>query len=176
VAAGGATLRLQIGDYEGVRRRLSPLLPIFTDRYLTAVTQLDIADAGFAFGRAATLLASAHAHLGEPATAVRVVDGAKSLRLRYRAALGRHPARNEVVALERAILATGRAGEVAGVAPVTDPSVAGLDAGLPLRTRLLERYRRLRPELSQRLLASPSLQEVAGVLEGDEAVVLPCSW
>lgn len=161
-----ATLRLQTGQHAEVVARLAPLLPAATDRYLTAVTEGDIADDGFLLGRAATLLAFAHAGLGDLRAALHVIDGAKSLRLRYRAALAEHPRRGEVIDVERAILAMSRGGEV----PVALTS--GTDTDLPLRTRLLERYRRLRPDLSSKLLVSPDPSVVAAALEQGEVAVL----
>lgn len=159
-ALSEATARLKIDDLDGISARLGPMLRRFGERYLTAVTAFDVADAGFAFGRAATLLAAARHRLGDPVGALRTADGAKSLRLRYRAALAQHPAREEMLGLERQVRAAARAGAVDG------------DSGLPEQTLLLERYRRLRPELPSELLESPAPEAIARVLAPDEVAVL----
>jgi hypothetical protein len=171
-ALSEATLRLLVGDYEGVRAGLAPLLGYFADRYLTAVPPLEIAAAGFAFGRASILLAHANAHLGDLATAIRVADGEKSQRLRYRSALARHPSRESVIQLERQLLTTARGGDVGAASPESVSDDAGLGADLLLRTRLLERYRVIRPELPATLLESPSVGEISAAVEPDEAAVL----
>jgi len=127
-----------------VCERLEPLADDLLDHYLTAVTDDDIARTGFAHGRAISLLASALIHLDEAEAAFRVIDVGKSARLRYRAALRKHPDRERILALERAILSASR-----GAADGGGSAGAGSgQAGLPLRTRLLEQYRRLRPVLA----------------------------
>jgi hypothetical protein len=159
-ALSEATARLKIDDADGVIARLGPMLSRFGDRYLTAVTSFDVADAGFAFGRAATLLASAQHRLGDHAAAIRTADGAKSLRLRYRAALAQHPARDEMLRLERQVRAAARAGDV------------DTESGLPEQTLLLESYRRVRPELPPETLDSPAPAAIARVLAPDEIALL----
>jgi hypothetical protein len=109
-ALSEATLRLEIGEHQRVRERLGPLTDELLDQYLTAVTDADVARTGFAHGRAVSLLASALIHLDEAEAAFRVIDTGKSARLRYRAALRRHPDRERILVLERAILAVSRGG------------------------------------------------------------------
>jgi hypothetical protein len=166
-ALSEATLRLQTGEYQRVLDRLAPLAQDLLDRYLTAVTDTDIADAGLAHGRAVGLMASALTHLDKPEAAICLTDTAKSARLRYRVALRQHPAQAGILELERAILAASRsAREVAG----TD--VPGSEPGLLLRTRLLEQYRRLRPDLGDGVGRMRPVAEISSVLEPSEGVVI----
>jgi hypothetical protein len=161
-ALSEATLRLQTRQYQRVLDRLEPMAQDLLDWYLTAVTDDDIADAGLAHGRAIALMASALTHLGRLEAAVGLIDTAKSARLRYRAFLQQHPARAQILELERAILAASRSAPDQG----SDPE------GLLLRTRLLEQYRRLRPDLGDRVGRIRPVAEVAAVLEPGEAVVI----
>ncbi len=158
-----ATLRLGAGEYQRVLDRLLPMAGELLDRYLTAVTETDIADAGFAYGRAAVLMASALIHLDQDEAGVCLIDTAKSVRLRYRAALRQHPAQAAVLELERAILAASRAPE---------PGRNTTDDELTMRTRLLEQYRRLRPDLGDRVSRLRTVAEIAGVLAPDEGVII----
>jgi hypothetical protein len=160
-ALSEATLRLETGEYQRVRERLEPLADGLLDQYLTAVTGADIARTGFAHGRAVSLLASALIHLDEAEAAFRVIDTGKSARLRYRAALRRHPDRGQVLDLERAILAAAR----------SPSGKAGGPAGLSLRTRLLEQYRQLRPSLAAPLAQAHPAAAVSQVLAPGEVMV-----
>jgi hypothetical protein len=166
-----ATLRLQTGEYQRVLDRLTPLLPGLLDRYLTAVTDADVADAGFAHGRAVALVTSALIGLGRAEDAVTFVDTGKSLRLRYRTALRQHPAYPEILDLERAILAVSR-GDVptSGVSP-PDAST-DTEPDLAPRTRLLERYRRLRPDLSEHVGQARTIEQIAAVVDPQESVIV----
>lgn len=164
-ALSEATLRLQLGQCQRIVELLDPLLAVLTERYLTAVAAKDVDDAGFAHGRAVSALCSALFHLGQDRRAIEVVDASKSLRLRYRGALGRHPAHAEVLALERSLLAVDRAGGT------ESPVVAG-GVGLSLRTRLLEQYRRIRPDLWATVGRIRSVEEIASALDVDEGAVI----
>ena len=158
-----ATLRLGAGEYQRVLDRLRPMAGDLLDRYLTAVTETDIADAGFAYGRAAVLMASALIHLDQDEAGVCLIDTAKSARLRYRAALRQHPAQAAVLELERAILAANRAPE---------PGRNATDDELTMRTRLLEQYRRLCPDLGDRVSRLRPVAEIAEALAPDEGVII----
>jgi hypothetical protein len=165
-ALSEATLRLQVGDHQRVLDRLQPLAADLLDRYLTAVTETDVADAGFAYGRATVLMTSALIHLDQTEAAVCLIDTAKSARLRYRAALRQHPAQAPVLELERAILAASRDTTV----PIGDAGRGPWETSL--RTRLLEQYRRLRPDLGEQVTRQWPVAEIAAVLAPDEAVVV----
>jgi hypothetical protein len=162
-----ATLRLQTGEYQRVLDRLTPLTQDLLDRYLTAVTDTDIAEAGLAHGRAIALMASALTHLDRLEAAICLIDTAKSARLRYRVALRQHPAQAEILELERAIVAASR-----GTAAGTGHDVPTDEPSLLLRTRLLEQYRRLRPSLGDRVGRIRPVAEIASVLEPGEGVVV----
>jgi hypothetical protein len=161
-ALSEATLRLEIGEYQRVLERLGPLTDELLDRYLTAVTDADVGRTGFAHGQAVSLLTSALVHLDEAEAAFRVIDTGKSARLRYRAALRQHPDRERILALERAILAASRGGTGGD----------GGAVGLPLRTRLFEQYRRLRPSLGAPVSRARTAAEVAAALGQNEAAVV----
>ena len=168
-ALSEATLRLELGEHQQVCERLGPLADELLDQYLTAVTDADVARTGFAHGRAVSLLASALIHLDEAEAAFRVIDTGKSARLRYRALLRKHPDRERVLALERAILAASR-GAADGASGVSEASGP---AELPLRARLLEQYRRLRPGLADTVSrARPAAEVAAALLPGEAAVIL----
>lgn len=160
-ALSEATLRLETGEYQRVRDRLEPLADGFLDQYLTAVTDADVARTGFAHGRAVSLLASALIHLDEADVAFRVIDTGKSARLRYRAALRRHPGRGQILDLERAILAAARS---------PSGKTGGQDGPL-LRTRLQEQYRQLRSSLAAPLARAHPAAGVSQVLVPGEVMV-----
>jgi hypothetical protein len=162
-ALSEATLRLGAGEYQRVLDRMLPMAGDLLDRYLTAVTETDIADAGFAYGRTAVLMASALIHLGKEEAGVCLIDTAKSARLRYRAALRQHPAQAAVLELERTILAASRAAGPGKNVVGDEPTI---------RTRLLEQYRRLRPDLGDRVSRLRPVAEIAGVLTEDEGVII----
>lgn len=162
-ALSEATLRLGAGEYQRVLDRLLPIAQELLDRYLTAVTETDIADAGFAYGRAAALMTSALIHLGKDEAGVCLIDTAKSARLRYRAALWQHPAQAAVLELERAILAASRTARQGENAADDEPT---------MRTRLLEQYRRLRPDLGDRVSKLRPVAEIAGALTSGEGVIV----
>jgi CHAT domain-containing protein len=170
-ALSEATLRLQAGEYQHVLDRLQPLAGGLLDRYLTAVTETDIADAGFAYGRAAVLMTSALIHLDRAEAGVCLIDTAKSARLRYRAALRQHPAQAPVLELERAILAASRSGSSDAPRGV-GREATGTAQEITLRTRLQEQYRRLRPDLGDQVTRQWPVAEIAAVLAPDEAVIV----
>jgi hypothetical protein len=169
-ALSEATLRLQTGEHQRVVDRLVPLLPVLTDRYLTAVTEADIANAGFAHGRAVVLMVSALVHLNRDEEAICVLDRSKSLRLRYRVALRQHPSHARILELERAILALSRGG-AAKTGGSASPRADAEDE-VPLRARLLEQYRRVRPDLGEQLARDQSISAVSTALEPGEGAVI----
>lgn len=166
-----ATLRLQTGEYQRVLDRLTPLLPGLLDRYLTAVTDADVVDAGFAHGRAVALVTSALIGLGRAEDAVCFVDTGKSLRLRYRAALRQHPAYPELLDLERAILAVSR-GDIPTSGADRPDADTDTEPDLAPRARLLERYRRVRPDLSEHVGQARTIAEIAAALDPAESVII----
>lgn len=171
LALSEATLLGHTGAYERVRERMVQFLPCIRDRYLAAVTEHDVAQAAFSFNRASALLALAHVHCGEPEAALRVLEDSKSLRRHYRSALSQLPSHKELLALEQDILAATRAHEIShAVADSSPPAVPGRP--ISLLAQLLERYRRLRPDLPAEALRSPSAEEIAAALGPDEAAVI----
>ena len=153
-------LRVSLGDHPRAVEALSALLPHAEARYLTTVLDDEIADAEERLVATVDSLAVAQAALGRWGDAIRTLDRVSGLRLRYRAALREHGEAERIVALERELDAATRGG------------VAEEGGEIPLRARLLEEYRRLRSALPPALLESPSVADVARVLEPDEAVLI----
>jgi CHAT domain len=168
-------LRLGLGEPQRVVEILPPLLPYLQQRYLTSVMDEDIADAGEELAKAALALAVAHAECGDWASAVQRVDMVKSLRLRYRGALRGSEAAPRLLELERKLHAVQRG--IAADATAVDRAADPLGAELSAATSLIQAYQEARPALSDDLLMSPSVAEIASVLATDEvAVVLGMHW
>ena len=153
-------LRVSLGEYPRAVEALSALLPHAEARYLTTVLEDEIADAEQRLVATVDSLAVAQAALGRWGDAIRTLDRVSGLRLRYRAGLREHGEAETIVALERELDAATRGG------------VAEEGAEIPLRARLLEEYRRLRSAFPAALLESPTVADVARVLEPDEAVLI----
>ena len=154
-------LRLMLGEQERAVEALETLLPHAEARYLTAVTEDDVKDAQGRLHEVADALAASLARQDDWDGVLRALDRAGGLRGRYRAALRADPAGRELLVLERELDAAARGA----------PADADEDDVVPAHTRLLERYRQLRPQLGAERLASPTVAEVGAALEAGEAVV-----
>ncbi len=166
-----ARFRSGLGEHARVVEILEPLLAIFEERYLTAVTAEAIDSAGRGLGDAVINLAFALARLGRWSEALGVLDRGRSLRARYRAALRRSEAGADLLALERDLYRVER-GAGGGEAPEQWRDEDRLAEAVQPRTRLLEAYRRLRPRLPAETVRGPSVADLAGVLGADEAAVV----
>jgi CHAT domain-containing protein len=165
-------LRLSLRQYVRAVAVLSPIVPVFEERYLTAVEDSKVESAGEYFSKVLTNLAFAHAYLHHWDEAIGTLDRAKSLRLRYSAALRATPSGRKLLHLEAKLYALTR-GVVPEDAETEDERNADwIGAEVSLQTRILEEYREQRPNLAPELLASPSTGEIAATLAGDEAVVI----
>src|SRR5260370_10218452 len=98
----------EAGRYEEIVTPSETILPRLEERYLSAVLEDDIARAGEALAKSIGHLVTARAKLGDPAGALKALDGAKSLRFRYQSLLRRSPLGNFLRDLEADIYAVSR--------------------------------------------------------------------
>ncbi|HEY7603571.1 MAG TPA: CHAT domain-containing protein [Gaiellaceae bacterium] len=165
---------LQVDEPEQAAEAIAPALDGLAQSYVTAVLAEQIEDAGDWLTRGAAALAVAHAASERPDAALEAIDRAKSVRLRYQAAVRQTPEADDLLALERALDAARRGVEVAELAELADGTEEGV---ADVQTRVLEAYRRTRPRLPAELLRSPPASELAALLEPHEAlVVLGLHW
>ena len=158
IAAHGAARRAAAeGNPARAVEILSPLLAMAENRFLSAVLDVDVAEAGETMADVATTLAFAHAHLGAFGKAAAVLDRAKSIRFRYQAMVRSGPLGWFVAKLEADIHAASR-----GLSPAGGEELA----------QLLETYRQTREKVPADGLRRPGVAEVASVLDGDEAVAV----
>jgi CHAT domain-containing protein len=166
-----ARYRMKLGEYERVIKILTPIVPALEEKYLTAVEDASVEEAGNEFSEATGVLAVAHAHLNRWDEAVKHLERSKSLRLRYRAALRRTPAGKRLLGLETKLYALARGAPVEGGEFDAQQTEDWLGAKVSLRSKVLEVYRTERPRLSPELLAVPSVADIARTLAAGEAVV-----
>jgi tetratricopeptide (TPR) repeat protein len=145
------------GDHQRAVEILSPILTTAEHRFMSAVLDVDVAEAGEAMADIATTLSFAHAHQGAFGKAAEVLDRAKSLRFRYQAMVRSSPLGELAGDLEADIHAASR-----GLSPAGGQKVA----------ELLETYRQLREKIPPEGLERPGVAEVASVLGEDEAVAI----
>lgn len=163
--------RMASGEYERVVQILSPLIDILEEKYLTAVADHTITAEGEVFSEVSWALAFAHAHLDQWPEAVSALERGKSLRLRYRAALRRSSAGRRFLELEAKLYTLERGVPLELPEFVSDRNADRLGADILLDTKVLEEYRRLRRDITQRLPPPPTIGEMAATLKSDEAVV-----
>ena len=156
-------------DFSEVVGALTPVLPSFTELYLSAVSDADVAEHGSWFSQACELLAMSHASLGEWDRALKVLDLGKSLRLRYQSALRASVGGERVIELEAALYAHDRG--LAALPPDLELTSERAIQASP-QSRLLEAYRQVRNELSAEDMDSPGIADIAGVLDAHEAVAV----
>ena len=164
--------RMELGEHERVIRNLTPIIPALEEKYLTAVEDSVVAEAGERFSETCGALAFAHAHLNQWDEAIRSLERSKSLRLRYRAALRRSPAGKRLLELEAKLYALSRGVPLAAAEFEAEQTEDWLAAKVSLRNKVLEAYRTQRPRLSPELLAAPAVGDIARSLGADEAVVV----
>ena len=156
-------------DFSEVVGALTPVLPSFTELYLSAVSDADVVEHGSWFSQACELLALSHASLGEWDRALRVLDLCKSLRLRYQSALRASAGGARVIELEAALYAHDRG--LAALPPDLEQTSERAIQASP-QSRLLEAYRQVRNELSAEDMDSPGIADIAEVLDAHEAVAV----
>ena len=168
IAVRHGEVLLQLDEYEQAAEAIAPALDGLAQSYVTAVLPEQIAEAGDWLTRGATALAVAQARSRSSEAALEAIDRAKSLRLRYQAAVRQTPAAGDLLELERALDAARRGVEVEEVRGLADGTETG---AADLQARVLEAYRRARPALPADLLAGPLTTELAALLEPHEALV-----
>ena len=155
-------LRLLTGDLARAIEVLEAVAPHAQARYLTAVRDEDRAEARDYLGQCCDLLAACRARADDWSGALEALDRPRGLLSRYLHALRLTREGRDLLALQRQIDAATRG---VGV------QQGGADEGLPEQVELLERYRRVRPQLDPQLLTSPDLADVGAALEPHELVL-----
>jgi len=163
-------IRLRLNQPLRVIEVLEPIISDEERDYVLAIADAEVASAGSRFSKDATNLAFAYARAERWADALHMIERSKSARLRHAAKLRQSDAGRELLALEAELAATRRGAATSGDAE-TDDGRDPLGARVTRHTRLLEDYRRLRPELAPAALAPPSIERVAAELAPGEAVV-----
>jgi len=165
---------LHVDEPEQAADAIAPVLDGLAQSYVTAVLPDQIEDAGDWLTKGATALAVAYAASDRPDAALEAIDRAKSVRLRYQAAVRQTPAAGDLLLLERALDTARRGVAVAELSELADETEEGV---ADVQARVLEAYRRARPALPAELLRSPPATELAALLEPHEAmVVLGLHW
>ena len=167
-----ARYRMELRDYSRVIGILSPIVEILEEKYLTAVGDQEISEAGRQFSEVIWNLAFAQAHAGQWDQAVKNLERGKSLRFRYRAALRQSPSGKRLLQLESKLYSLSRGVPVEESEFDRKKVEDWLGEKVSLRSKILEAYRTQRPKVPRRLLVSPSVSEIAGVLARDEAVII----
>jgi CHAT domain len=168
IAVRRGELFLHLDEPEQAAEAIAPVLDGLAQSYITAVRPDQIDDAGDWLTKGAASLAVAHALAGRADAALEAIDRAKSLRLRYQAAVRQTPSARDLLTLERALDLARRGvdtDELRELAGGTETGVAHVQA------RVLEAYRHARPALPAELLGSPQSKELAELLEPNEALV-----
>jgi hypothetical protein len=165
---------LHADELEQAADAIAPVLDGLAQSYVTAVLPDQIEDAGDWLTKGATALAVAYAASNRADAALETIDRAKSVRLRYQAAVRQTPAAGDLLVLERALDAARRGIAVAELGELADGTEEG---AAELQARVLEAYRQARPALPPKLLRSPPVTELTALLEPHEAlVVLGLHW
>jgi len=160
------------GKYERVVKILSPVVNAFEDKYLMAVEESAIKEAGEIFSEAVWNLAFAYAHLGQWNDAIRYLERGRSKRLRYEAALRRSTAGKRLLELQVKLYSLTRGVRVEAKEFNKKRTEDWIGEKISLKTKILEEYRRQRLNLSDEMMTTPSIREIAAVLAQDEAVVI----
>ena len=165
-------LSINLGQYDQAIQAFAPLVPIFENRYLSAVVDTEIISTGKDFSEVMKGLTFAHASLGHWNDAVKSLEKSKSLRLRYQAALRKSPDGRNLLKMEMALYALSRGVDVESTSFNIDNSSDWLGKRVSLHSKVLEEYRVLRPKLPEQLLEVSSISEISSGLASDEALVV----
>ncbi len=163
-------IRLSLGQDARVSDVLEPRLPAFAERYLTALTDEDVADEGSNFADVVESAVVASARQGRWGAAVQVLELGKSLRFRHRAELRRSSAGRRLLKLEGGLYTLSRKGQADVRGKPRERDFLGVTT--TPQTRLLEAYRTAVPETSSELLEGPSIAAIAASLRDGEIAVL----
>ena len=164
-------LRVSLGEHERAVWLLAQIVDELEDQYLMALEEKEIRQTARRYAKAINNLSYAYVKLEKWQEAIRTVERAKSLRLRYRTALrssieGKTLMQMEadLYALERGIPLEKKLGQ----ARILD----WIGQDLSGRTMFMEAYRRARPTLDKEILFSPDIASIARGLASDEAVAV----
>ena len=166
-----ARVRLTLDEPKRVLELLEPRVDGFERRYLAAVADGDINEAGEEYDEVVSALAFASAAVGRWDQAVHHLARPRGLRLRHRAALRRAPEGTTIVDLERRLHALSRGLQTKTVGPQPPREQDWVSAALREETRVLEEYRRQRFDAPIRL-EHACLRDMASRLQPREALVL----
>ncbi|MBL8927835.1 MAG: CHAT domain-containing protein [Pseudonocardia sp.] len=160
-----------IGGLDMVADFLLGAMPHLVDEYVAALGPAAAREVGRRCARAGWAAVEALVRLDRWPEALAVLDTLKSVRFRHRVALRTSPAGRAVLEAERALYRLVR-GVAVDMPEPPDGETDRLVADVDPENRLLEAYRRVRPDLAPALLASPTVAEVAAVLDESEVVVV----
>ena len=160
-----------VGDLDLVADFLLDAMPHLVDEYVAALGPDAAREAGGRCARPGWAAVEALVRLDRWPEALAVLDSLKSVRFRHRVALRTSPAGRAVLEAERALYKLVR-GVAVDLPEPPDGEADRLVADVDPENRLLEAYRRVRPDLAPALLASPTVAEVAAVLDEREVVVV----
>ncbi|HEY7204573.1 MAG TPA: CHAT domain-containing protein [Methylomirabilota bacterium] len=166
-----ATARYGQGRYREVIEVLTPLVPTLEERYLTALENKAIEDHGRELSESLTCLALSHAQLDQWDEALRLLDRAKSLRMRYETVLRQQPGTDRILELQASVMGLER-----GIAPrvvvEVDPARDPVGARLSVQSRLIEAYRQQRAALGSGGLDGARVRDMAAALDPDQAALV----
>lgn len=166
-----AKLRLQLDDPTRVLELLRPRIDAFERRYLAAVEESDVTNAGEDYEEVVSALAFASARVGRWDRTVHYLARPLGLRLRHRAALRRSSEGTTIVDLERRLFAVSRRLETTTAVPRRPRQQDWVGLSLREGTHVLEEYRRQRTDASVRL-RHPRLRDIAARLRPREALAV----
>jgi len=176
IATKEARLRTRYSEPERVVELLESRLAAYEADYLTAIRDEDRLASGKECGEASALLAFAFAKLGRWREAVETIERGKCLRQRYTLALRETAQSAKLIAIEGELYALSRGltsdKPTEAVAKVRDWFAHHLSP----EAQLQEEYRKLLPDVTERM-PHPSLMEIGeSLLEGEAGLSLGLWW
>jgi CHAT domain-containing protein len=168
--------RLARGEHARIIEILQPRLGYFCAAYLGAVREEDVVSAGETFAEVTVTLAFAFAAVGRWADAIAVLEAGKSQRLRFRAALRKHPETTRLLEIESQIYALQRGIPDQGRTPTTAQIEDWFAKDVSPLARLQQEYVECLPVLASELSGGHTIAEIAASLDPDEALVSLALW
>ncbi|HEY7250155.1 MAG TPA: CHAT domain-containing protein [Methylomirabilota bacterium] len=166
-----ATARYDQGRYREVIELMTPVVPTLEERYLTAVESRAIEDGGRELSESLSCLALSHAQLGDWDEALRLLDRAKSLRMRYETVLRQQPGTDRILELQASVMGLER-GIPSRVVVEVDAARDPVGARLSVQSRLVEAYRQQRAALGSGGLDGARVTDMAAALDADQAALV----
>lgn len=165
-------IRLRLGDARTAVDILSPTFAPLRARYLGAVEAADVASEGVEFTATTTLLAFALALCERWDEALRTLDQLKSLRLRHRYHMRISEEGRRVLAIEAALYSIDRGLDPDAGYMHLDNFIDTVQDRVRRRSLYLEEYRRVRLEVADDLVDSPSVRELSAALLPQEGLLV----